>query len=150
MEWLAHSTVAAVIEHDGRYLMVEEMTRGGLQVFNQPAGHLEEGESLIQAVMRETREETAWRFEPEGLVGIYRWQVPPDGATYLRFCFHGRCHAHDPDQALDQGILRALWLTREALASGDPMRLRSPMVLRCIDDYLAGPNYPLSLLHDLG
>ena len=149
MEWLAHNTVAAVIERDGNFLMVEETASDGRPVINQPAGHLEAGESLIQAVIRETREETAWRFTPEGLVGIYRWQVPPDGTTYLRFCFHGRCHDQDPDQALDRDILRTLWLSREQLAAGDPGRLRSPMVLRCIDDFLAGPGYPLSLLHDL-
>lgn len=146
---MAHTTVAALIERDGRYLLVEEMTRNGLQVINQPAGHLEAGESLVEAVMRETLEETAWQFTPEGLVGIYRWQVPPDGATYIRFCFHGRCHDHRPELPLDNGILRTLWLSREELAA-DPMRLRSPMVLRCIDDYRAGARHPLSLLHDLG
>lgn len=149
MEWMAHTTVAALVERNGRYLMVEETTRNGLQVFNQPAGHLEPGESLIEAVQRETREETGWGFTAEGLVGIYRWQVPPDGATYLRFCFYGHCHDHHPEQPLDTGILQALWLSRQELAA-DPMRLRSPMVLRCIDDYLAGSRHALSLLHDLG
>ncbi len=149
MEWSAHTTVAALVERDGHYLMVEETTRAGLHVFNQPAGHLEPGESLLQAVIRETREETAWGFTPEGLVGIYRWQVPPDGPTYLRFCFYGHCQDHRPSQPLDDGILRALWLTREELTAA-PLRLRSPMVLRCIDDYLAGARHPLTLLHDLG
>ncbi|MES9885371.1 MAG: NUDIX hydrolase [Candidatus Sedimenticola sp. 6PFRAG1] len=149
MTWFPRTTVAAVIEKEGRFLTVEETTRNGLVVFNQPAGHLDQGESLIDAVVRETREETAWLMEPAGLVGIYRWQVPPSGDTYVRFCFHGKCSDHQPDQPLDDGIIRAVWLSREELAAkGD--RLRSPMVLRCIDDYLKGNTYPLSLFNDLG
>lgn len=129
--------------------MVEELDRDGNLVLNQPAGHLEEAESLADAVIRETREETAWGFLPEYLVGIYRWQVPPDGATYLRFCFYGNCFDHQPDLPLDEGIQRAIWLSYDELTA-NPSRLRSPLVLRCIDDYLAGCRYPLELLHDLG
>ena len=87
MSWAPHTTVAALIERDGRFLMVEESPDGGPTVFNQPAGHLEPGESLTQAVIRETREETGWGFIPHALIGIYRWQVPENGRTYLRFCF---------------------------------------------------------------
>ena len=128
--------------------MVEELTSSGKTVFNQPAGHLEEAESLLDAVIRETREETAWGFIPESLIGIYRWQVPPAEATYLRFCFHGVCHDHQPELPLDDGIIRAVWMSREELAES-PDRLRSPMVLRCIDDYLARCRYPLELINDL-
>ena len=148
MTWLPHATVAAIIPQDDRFLMVQERTRGGQIVFNQPAGHLDEGESLIDAVIREVREETAWGFVPENLVGIYRWQVPPNGATYLRFCFSGHCHDHDPDRELDHCIIRAAWMTRHELAL-EGERLRSPMVLRCINDYLDGIRYPLDILNDM-
>ena len=148
MKWSARTTVAAIAERNNRFLIVEEMTRNGLRVFNQPAGHLEEGESLLRAVIRETREETAWDFKPAGLVGIYRWQVPPDGVTYIRFCFHGEACDHQPQQKLDTGIIQALWLSREELVTKQA-RLRSPMVLRCIDDWLSGVSYPLEILKDL-
>ena len=148
MRWAAYTTVAAVIEDAGRFLVVEERAENGQPVYNQPAGHLEEGETLLDAVIRETREETAWGFLPKGLVGIYRWQVPTNGNTYLRFCFHGNCVDHQPEQALDRDILRIHWLTRQALES-QPERLRSPMVLRCIDHYLAGSSHPLDMLHEL-
>ncbi len=128
--------------------MVEELDGDGKTVFNQPAGHLEEAESLLDAVVRETREETGWGFTPQTLIGIYRWQVRPAEATYLRFCFHGSCYDHRPEQPLDNGILRAVWLSRDDLAA-NPKQLRSPMVLRCIDDYLAGCRYPLELINDL-
>ncbi|MCW8945284.1 MAG: NUDIX hydrolase [Sedimenticola sp.] len=148
MIWTPHTTVASVIEKAGRFLMIEEISSSGETVINQPAGHLEEAETLIDAVIRETREETAWGFSPESIVGIYKWQVPPAEATYLRFCFHGTCHDHQPALPLDEGIIRTLWLTRDELAE-QSAKLRSPMVLRCIDDYLAGCRYPLDLLNDL-
>lgn len=146
MPWKPHVTVAAVVERNGRFLIVEEVS-DGQQVYNQPAGHLDEGESLIKAAVRETREETAWSFSPEALVGIYRWHNPDSNRTYLRVCFTGQCTSHDPSQPLDAGILRAAWLSRAELSASG--RLRSPLVLRCIDDYLAGTRYPLSLLSDL-
>lgn len=148
MTWLPHATVAALVEENGRFLMVEELTEQGEVVYNQPAGHLEDQESLLQACIREMREETARGFKPEGLVGIYRWQVPPAGHTYLRFCFSGICFDYDAGQQLDDGILRALWMTREELMEKSN-QLRSPMVMRCIDDYIAGNNHPLSILNDL-
>jgi 8-oxo-dGTP pyrophosphatase MutT (NUDIX family) len=147
MIWKPHATVAAVIERDGLFLMVEESSDGEI-VYNQPAGHLDPNESLIQAAIRETREETAWRFQPEAIVGIYRWLHEPTDRTYLRVCFSGDCDDHHADQALDDGILRAVWLSREELLA-QPDKLRSPMVMRCIDDYLAGKRYPLELLQDL-
>ena len=146
MSWKPHVTVAAVVERNSRFLIVEEVSDGQL-VYNQPAGHLDEGESLIKAAVRETQEETAWSFSPVALVGIYRWHNPGSNRTYLRVCFTGPCTTHDPNQRLDKGIVRAEWLSRAELSASG--RLRSPLVLRCIDDYLAGIRYPLSLLSDL-
>lgn len=146
MLWKPHVTVAAVVERNNRFLIVEEESNGQL-VYNQPAGHLDEGESLVSAVVRETLEETAWSFKPEALVGIYRWQNPGNNTTYLRICFTGHCTEHDPERRLDEGIMQALWLSRSELIASE--RLRGPLVLRCIDDYLAGNRYPLALLSDL-
>lgn len=147
MIWKPHVTVAALVEREGRFLMVEEEVDGAI-VYNQPAGHLEQGESLTEAVIRETLEETGWHFLPTALVSIYRWMKPADGGTYLRFCFAGQCERHDPARPLDTGILRAVWMTPDELRQIAP-QLRSPMVLRCIDDYLAGHRHPLDLLADL-
>ncbi len=147
MIWKPNVTVAAVVEREGRFLLVEEEADGRL-VLNQPAGHLDEGESLLEACVRETLEETAWHFAPEHLLGVYRWPSPARGVTYLRFAFTGQLLRHEPGRALDEGIRRVLWLTREEIARESP-RHRSPQVLRCIDDYLAGERYPLDLLKDL-
>jgi 8-oxo-dGTP pyrophosphatase MutT (NUDIX family) len=125
--------------------MVEE-TENNRAVISQPAGHLEKGESLLAAVAREVQEETGWRFTPEALTGIYRWEHSAKGITYLRFCFTGAVHSHDPHQTLDAGILRTHWLTREQMQAS---RLRSPVVWRCVEDYLAGHRYPLSLYTDI-
>ncbi len=139
-------TVASVAEKDGRFLVVEErLENTGRLVINQPAGHLEGGEDLLEAVVRETFEETAWRFKPEFLVGVYLWAHPNGQISYLRVCFGGSVYGHEPESPLDEGIVRPLWLTRDELqAEGE--RLRSPLVLGVIDDYLAGERYPLSLL----
>jgi 8-oxo-dGTP pyrophosphatase MutT (NUDIX family) len=144
--WTPCVTVAAVIQRDDRFLLVEEYTDEGI-VYNQPAGHLEDDESLLHAVVREVREETAWGFDPKGLVGVYRWRMPDAGRTYLRFCFHGRCSDFRPKQPLDTGILGIRWLNREELKREG--RLRSPMVLTCIDDYLTGKSCPLTLIQDI-
>ena len=147
MIWTPHVTVAAVVEQDGRYLLVEEQS-GERLVYNQPAGHVEAGESLVDAVIRETREETAWGFRPTALVGVYRWVHPDSDITYLRFCFAGEAHDHDPGQALDTGIVRTWWLTRNEMAEIGG-QLRSPLVMRCEDDYLDGRRYPLELCADV-
>lgn len=147
MVWKPNVVVAAVVERDGRFLLVEE-DADGAHVINQPAGHLDEGESLLDAVARETLEETAWRFQPEALIGVYRWPHPNRGVTYLRFAFTGRLLAHESGRALDHGILRTLWLTADEVRR-ERARHRSPQVERCIDDYCAGHRYPLSLLRDL-
>ncbi len=145
--WKPHVVVAAVIEQDGKFLLVEEETDSGI-LFNQPAGHLEEGESLLDAVRREVFEETAHHFEPEALIGIYRWQHPRKRQrTYLRFAFTGVVTGYDPTSPLDTGILRAVWMSQmeiEALAH----RHRSPLILDCIRDYRNGQRYPLDLLTD--
>jgi len=149
--WKPSVTVAAVVERDGRFLLVEEETVDGIRL-NQPAGHLDPGESLLAAAARETLEETAFAFTPTQLIGVYLWRATPptgDAVTYLRFAFCGELGAHDPDRALDDGILRALWLTRDEIAARAAQH-RSPLVQRCVDDYLAGVRYPLELLftHD--
>jgi len=142
--WKPNVTVAAVIEQDGRFLVVEEETGDGVR-FNQPAGHLDEGESLLDAVVRETREETAYDFVPRFLVGVYQWRRPAGDITYLRFAFGGDIAGHEPQQPLDAGILRALWLTPEELNAQSALH-RSPLVAQCIADYRAGRRYPLELV----
>jgi 8-oxo-dGTP pyrophosphatase MutT (NUDIX family) len=141
MGWNPEVTVAAVVRRDGRFLMVEERIDGRL-VLNQPAGHLENGETLVAAVIRETREETAWRFVPSALVGTYLWRNPVNDRTFLRFAFCGDVDDHRPEQPLDAGIVRAVWLSHTELAARPP-RLRSPLVTRCIDDFLLGKFQPL-------
>lgn len=141
MPWNAEVTVAAIVERDGRYLMVEERSSGRL-VLNQPAGHLEDRETLIEAVIRETREETAWRLTPAALIGTYLWRNPENERTFLRFAFCGSVDDHRPEQPLDTGIVRAVWLSHEQLLA-QPGRLRSPLVLRCLEDYRRGMRQPL-------
>src|SRR5689334_15616642 len=141
-------TVAAIVQRDGRYLMVEERISGRL-VLNQPAGHLEKGETLVEAVIRETREETAWRLVPEALVGTYLWHNPDSDRSFLRFAFCGSVDDHRVDQPLDTGIVRAVWLSHEQLRA-QPGRLRSPLVLRCLDDFLLGVRRPLDSVATLG
>lgn len=144
MVWKPHVTVAAIIEQDNRFLLVEEETPRGLQ-FNQPAGHFENNEDLIAAVKREAYEETAWHFEPEHLISIQLWRRNPEFPTFLRVCFSGRCHSHNPDKQLDDGIVATHWLTRNEIAANQH-RLRSPLVLISVDEYLSGHRYPLSLI----
>lgn len=140
-------TVAAVVERNGQFLFVEERADDRM-VFNQPAGHVEQGEALIDAVVRETLEETAWDFEPQALVGVYLWEHPEKQRTFLRFAFCGRLDSHDPERKLDRGIERTVWMSREQLMARRA-RLRSPMVARCVEDYLAGHRYPLDLVRTL-
>jgi len=151
--WKPSATVAAVIEHDGRFLLVEEHTPEGLRL-NNPAGHLDPGESLVDACAREAMEETAHAFTPTHLVGVYmarfhrpaRDEQPAETFTYLRFAFSGLLGACNPQQALDSGIVRTVWMTPEEIRAC-PERHRSPMVLRCMEDYLAGQRFPLSLIY---
>lgn len=145
--WKPSVTVAAVIERDGRYLLVEEETSDGLRL-NNPAGHLDPGESLVEAAAREALEETAHAFVPQALVGVYLARVTreDDDFTYLRFAFAGTLGAFDAARPLDAGIVRTLWLTPEEVrASAD--RHRSPLVVQCMEDHLAGRRHPIELLH---
>ena len=148
MRWNPEVTVAAIVERDGRYLMVEERSAGRL-VLNQPAGHLEDRETLLEAAIRETREETAWRFHPEALVGVYLWRNPVDERSFLRFAFCGTVDDHQPRLPLDIGIVRAVWMSHDQLLAQTP-RLRSPMVLRCLDDFRLGKRQPLESVACLG
>lgn len=148
MIWKPNVTVAAVIERDGKFLLVEEHTSQGL-LLNQPAGHLESNESLLAAVARETLEESAYTFEPQHILGIYRWHAPASDTTYLRFAFTGRILAHDAERTLDDGIVRAIWMSPDEIRASTS-RHRSPLILRCVEDYLAGKRYPLELLVHYG
>lgn len=142
--WKPNVTVAAVVEREGRFLLVEEETDAGLR-FNQPAGHLDQGESLVAAATREALEETAHHFVPECLVGIYQWPRPAGDITYLRFAFGGRVTGFDAERTLDTGILRAVWMTFDEVRATRE-RHRSPLILQCCEDYLAGRRFPLDLI----
>ena len=142
--WKPNVTVAAVVEAAGRYLVVEEHTADGLRL-NNPAGHLDPGESLVQAVARETLEETACAFTPSHLVGIYLARSDADDVSYLRFAFAGVASAPVPGWKLDHGIVRTLWLTPSEIEASRA-RHRSPLLWRCVQDHLAGKRYPLDLL----
>lgn len=145
--WHPHVTVASVVARDGRLLMVEERVDGRL-VLNQPAGHLEPDETLLQAAVRETLEETGWDIALEAFVGTYQWTAP-EGGHYLRFAFAGRALQHHPARPLDTGIERAVWLTPTELQAASD-RLRSPLVWRVAADWLSGQRHPLSLVQALG
>jgi 8-oxo-dGTP pyrophosphatase MutT (NUDIX family) len=141
--WKPSVTVAAVIERGGKFLLVEEVSEGR-HVLNQPAGHLDPGESLVDACRREVLEETAHRFAPTGLVGIYRWHYTPKDVTFLRFCFKGRIEGTE-DRPLDKEIVALHWLTPAQLGERAAEH-RSPLVQRCVDDFLAGRDFPLDVL----
>lgn len=142
--WKPNVTVAALIERNGSFLLVEEETEDGLR-FNQPAGHLDEGESLVAACAREAIEETAWSFTPTSLVGIYQWPRPQGDITYLRFAFSGELGSHEVGRTLDAGIQRAVWMTPDEIRAVMD-RHRSPLVWQCVTDYIAGRRFPLELL----
>ena len=144
MIWKPSVTVAAVIERDGRFLFVEEEIEGR-RVLNQPAGHLDPGESLAAACAREALEETAHRIEPTALVGVYRWFYAAKDVTFLRFCFSGKIISEEKGRALDKEIVRLHWLTLEELEERKAEH-RSPLVQKCVEDYLAGRRYPLEVL----
>lgn len=141
-------TVAAIVEREGRFLFVEERDDRGSLVINQPAGHLEAGESLLDAVVREAFEETGWRVRPEHLVGFYLWGRSDRSLSYLRVAVACRAERQEPDAVLDEGIERALWLAPDELASLRD-RHRSPLVTRCMEDYLGGERYPFSVIKSL-
>ena len=140
-------TVATVVEREGRFLLVEEETRDGPRI-NQPAGHLEFGETLPAAAVRETLEETGWHVRVTALVGVYRWEAPDTGATFLRFAFAADAQRHDATRTLDVGILRVLWLSYDDLRAQIAAH-RSPLVLRCVDDYRAGKRWPVAFVTEI-
>jgi len=142
--WRPSVTVAAIIEREGRFLFVEE-DADGRRVLNQPAGHLDPGESLVAACAREALEETAHRFAPRALVGVYRWHYAAKDVTFLRFCFSGEILSVERDRKLDAEIVRLHWLTLEELKKRKGEH-RSPLVQKCVEDYLAGRRYPLEVL----
>ena len=147
--WKPSVTVAAVVERDGRFLMVEEETSDGVRI-NQPAGHLDPGETLLQAAAREALEETAHAFTPTALLGVYvarsRSNGERDAVTYVRFAFTGELGPQQVDRALDTGILRVLWLTAAEIRACAAAH-RSPLVMKCVDDYLAGRRFPLDFVY---
>ncbi|MDM0074969.1 NUDIX hydrolase [Variovorax sp. J2P1-59] len=145
--WKPNVTVAAVIEQVGRFLLVEEETGEGL-LLNTPAGHLDPGESPAEGCARETLEETAHRFTPTALIGIYmaRTRREEEDITYLRFAFTGTLGELESGRALDHGIVRTLWMTAEEIRASTA-RHRSPLLLQCVEDYLAGKRHPLDLIH---
>lgn len=146
-QWFPHKTVATVVEKEGRFLMVEELVNSEL-VYNQPAGHLEAGESLPEAALRETLEETAWEVELTGFLGLYQQTSARESVCYIRSCFIARPLRHHEFRSLDDGIVRALWLSREELEARRT-QMRSPVVLQVIDDYLRGIRYPLEIISTL-
>jgi 8-oxo-dGTP pyrophosphatase MutT (NUDIX family) len=146
--WQGRVTVACVIERDGRFLFVEERDGGGALVLNQPAGHWDEGETLLEAAVRETLEESAWDVELTALIGLYDYKPAHLGHGFLRIAFAARPLRHHPQRKLDKGIERAVWLSREELVAC-AQRHRSPMVLRGVDDWLAGRRLPLDLIAHL-
>lgn len=147
MSWFPHVTVAAVIEKQRRFLLVEEQS-DGLVVFNQPAGHVEIDEDICNATIRETFEETGWYIEPLALVGIYQWKSPLNDITYFRFCLHAQAIEEETQAKLDEGIIGTVWWDTDTIKKNQK-RLRSPMVQQCINDYLNGQRYPLSLVKNL-
>ena len=147
MGWTPHVVVACIVEREGRFLLVEERIEGELRM-NQPAGHWEQGETLVQGAIRETLEESAWDVEPTHVLGIYHHDPADLGYGFLRLAFVAQALRERPNHKLDEGIERAVWLTRDEIVACVALH-RSPMVLRCVDDYLAGQRFPLSMLAHL-
>jgi len=145
MIWKPHLTVAAVIERNDQFLMVEEQADNQI-VYNQPAGHVENNESIYDAIIREVNEETAWDFTPEYIVGLYKWRKADIDRTFIRVCFAGSVNNHQASQKLDDDILNASWVSLTDLSSMDAEKMRSPMVKQCIDDYRLNKRYPLDFI----
>ena len=148
MNWQPHVTVAAVIEREHKFLLVQERVDEHT-VFNQPAGHWEQGETLIEAVRRETLEETGWEFYPDALVGVYCWKHPHKDETYLRFTLCGQCSEERISDELDAGILQACWCSADSILSLPEHKLRSTMVTHSLQDYLDGKRYGLDLIRTI-
>ncbi len=147
MVWAPRVTVAAIVEKNQQFLCVKE-TILDQQVINQPAGHLEKGESLIEAVKRETLEETGWVVEPQSVVGIYLWDHPRENLTFLRVTFYCNCKMLNEEAEIDSDIDEVVWLSAQQLHD-NPSNLRSPLVLTCIDDYMQGKRFSLDVLSSI-
>mgnify|MGYP001827282238 CR=1 FL=1 len=145
--WKPNATVAAIVEQSGKFLLVEETTSRGNR-FNQPAGHIEDNETITQAVIRETLEETAYDFTPEALLGVYHWKHDHNDTTYLRFAFIGKVEHYYPEQPLDDGIIRVVWMSIDEIREKQAL-MRSDQVLTCFEDYLAGKHFPLEIITHL-
>ena len=145
MTWKPNATVATIVEKDGHFLMVEEISDGKL-VINQPAGHIEEGESITDAAVRETLEETGYHVKVEAFIGIYTFRAP-NGTIYYRFCFSAAVTHRDEDPDIDPDIEKVLWLSKKDISERSDDH-RSPLLQACLDDYLAGKRYPLSLIYE--
>ncbi len=149
MAWSAHVVVASIVERDGRFLLVEERVKNeGPTVLNQPAGHWEAGETLVEAAVRETLEETGWEVRPTALLGLYEFKPPELEYTFLRIAFIAEAVQHHADRALDHGIVGPVWLDDNALRA-QQARHRSPSVMRCVEDYRKGLRYPLDMIAHL-
>lgn len=146
-DWIPHVVVASIVEREGRFLIVEERINGEMKL-NQPAGHWEKDETLVEGACREALEETRWEVEPTHLLGLYHHDPADLDYGFLRVAFVARALRERPELALDVGIERAVWMTRDEIAATQALH-RSPMVLRCVDDYLAGRRYPLDLITHL-
>lgn len=146
MIWTPHATVATIVEKDGKFLFVDEMA-DGQRVLNQPAGHVDEREPILQAALRETLEETGWEVEITHLVGIYTYTAPHNQVTYYRFCYAATPVREVPGAELDHDIIGPVWLSPEELAAR-PEQWRSPLVMKCVQDYLAGHRFPLELVYE--
>lgn len=145
MSELPHATVATIVEQDGKFLLVHEYSKGRL-VYNQPAGHIETGESIVAAAIRETQEETGWSVEPSAFVGVSVYHAP-NGISYIRNTLAAKAVSHSPEQPLDDGIEAAVWLSYEEILERVD-ELRSPIVLKVIEDFRAGKTYPLELIYE--
>ena len=146
MVWTPHATVAAIVEREGRFLFVEEISRGK-RVFNQPAGHVDENETLQNATIRETLEESGWEVKPTEIVGIYTYKAPSNDVTYYRFCYVCEAVREIPNAELDSDIIAAHWFTLDEVKAKKEL-LRGPLVMKCLEDYLAGKRYPLDLVYE--
>ncbi len=145
MIWTPHATVATIVQKDGKFLLVEEMSHGK-HVYNQPAGHVDEGELIVDAAIRETLEETGWRVKPTAFIGFYTYTAPENGVTYYRFCFAAEAIEHVTDD-LDKDIIAAHWLSLEEIKQIEH-KLRSPLVMKCIEDGVHKPHLPLDIIYE--
>lgn len=146
MTWKPNATVATIVEDNGKFLFVEEYSNGEL-VINQPAGHIENHESILEAAKRETLEETGYRVELSHLIGLYTYTAPHNGNTYYRFCFSATISEKLQNPTIDPDIENVAWLSYEEIAQQTD-RHRSPLVLKCLDDYIAGTRFPLELIYE--